>query len=291
MTAAAIDIGTNTILCLTGRLDGEGELLVLDDVCATARLGEGLARRGRLDDAAIERAVEILRVQLACARELGADRVRAVGTAVLRRAEDAQRFLDACEAALGLVVEVLPEAEEARLGHAAVRGPEGAEAIVVDVGGGSTEVVTEGGAICLSAPVGSVTLTEQHAGDLGALVAEVAQACAVFPAGAAAGREVMLLGGTASNLACLEAGVPAFTPAAAEGRSLPAAAAARWMARLADLSLLERRALPIEADRAEILPAGLACVAGALQRLEAASARVTGRGLRYGVLRELLGTP
>ena len=151
----------------------------------------------------------------------------------------------------------------------------------------------------LSAPIGAVCLGEQYLGlggaepveegGLGAAVAAIAQACAVFPAGAADGREVVLIGGTSTNLACLEAGVETFDPKAGEGLSLDPGCAARWMARLAELTVSERRELPIEEDRAEILPAGLACIAGTLRRLEASSVRVTGRGLRHGVLSELLG--
>jgi len=169
---------------------------------------------------------------------------------------------------------------------------------VVDVGGGSTEVVTDAGESCLSAPIGAVVLTERflgleggdpvEPGGFGALVAAVAQALSVFPAGAAAGREVVLIGGTASNLACLEAGASRFDPQLAEGLLLPADAAPRWASRLAETPLEERRSFPVEDDRAEILPAGLACVAGALRRLEAASARVSGKGLRYGVAAGML---
>jgi exopolyphosphatase / guanosine-5'-triphosphate,3'-diphosphate pyrophosphatase len=293
---AAIDIGTNTILCLVARRAADGGLEVLDDQCATARLGAG-----RLDDAAIERALGVLQRQLARAEDLGVSRVRAVGTAVLRRATDAQGFLDACRERLGLEVEVLPEAEEARVGYLAViDGNTGAgNTVVVDVGGGSTEVVTDAGERCLSAPIGAVSLTERYLGldgsapsrpgGLGALAAEIARACEVFPVGAAARAPVVLLGGSACNLACLELAPPAFDHELAEGAELRSGAAAYWAEQLARTPLNQRAVLPIEADRAEILPAGLACIAGVLARLGAGQARVSGRGLRYGVARGLLG--
>ena len=98
----------------------------------------------------------------------------------------------------------------------------------------------------------------------------------------------MLLGGTATNLACLALGLPAFDPAAVEGVQVPAHSARHWADELASRPLAERSPLPIEADRAQILPAGLACLAACLERLEARDVRVSGRGLRYGVLREIL---
>jgi len=294
--AASLDIGTNSILLLVGRRSEGGELEVLDDRCATARLGRGLAKDGCLDDRAIERALAILAEHLERTRELGvpADRVRAAGTAVLRRATDAQRFLAACEQQLGLAVEVLSEADEARLGHSAVAELAGPDCVAIDVGGGSTEVVTDAGSQLESAPVGAVVLTERYLGleggpaalpgGWGALTAEIAGAFSVFEAGAARGREVVLLGGTASNLASLHLELACFDPRRAEGCRVPVRPAAEWADRLARSSTDERLAFPIEADRVEILPAGLACIAACLTRLGAEEGRVTGRGLRHALL-------
>jgi exopolyphosphatase/guanosine-5'-triphosphate,3'-diphosphate pyrophosphatase len=304
---AAIDVGTNTVLMLVARRGADGGLEGLDDVCETPRLGAGLARTGRLDEAAVARTLDALGRCLARARELGvpAGSLRAVGTAALRRASDAGGFLARAQETLGLAIDVLPEEEEARLGYAAVvAGGAGADTLIVDVGGGSTEVVGDGGRLRLSAPVGAVVLTERflgteesaplEPGGFAALREAVRAACERFPAGLAraegAGqRDLVCLGGTASNLACLELGLPRFDPARAEGARVTADGARAAAERLQALSLDERLALPIEASRAAILPAGLACVAGALERLGAETARVSGRGLRYGVARELLG--
>lgn len=294
---AAIDIGTNTVLCLVARRGADGELEILDDACATARLGTGLARTGLLEEASLERTLGLLEAQLTRARALGVERIRAVGTAVLRRAKDAERFLEACRVRLELEVEVLPEAEEARLGHAGAVGLGRPDAVVLDVGGGSTEVVTNGGSDCLSAPVGAVVLTERflgldgaaplEEGGLGALVAAVAEAVSCFPAGSARGKEVVLIGGTAVNLGCLDLGLASFDPVAAEGHALDARAPARFAEAVAMTPLGERGCFPIEPDRHGILPAGLTCIAGSLRRLEADRARVTTRGLRHGVAAQL----
>src|SRR5690606_16229155 len=139
----------------------------------------------------------------------------------------------------------------------------------IDVGGGSTELVGEGGALRLSVPVGAVVLSERFAlgartraqreralADLGAELAETFRA---FPAGlaAAAGAEVCVLGGTALNLGCLVLDRPRFDHRAAEGLALPASAAREQALRLTRLAPQARLALPIEAERAAILPAGL----------------------------------
>lgn len=313
---AAIDVGTNTILQLVARRGADGGLDVLDDRCVTARLGEGLVPGGALKDEAVARAVDTVADLLDRAHELGVppDRVRAVGTAVLRRATDAARFVDAVRARTGLAVETLSEEDEARLGFLAVTGDgAGANAWIVDVGGGSTEVAGDGGALRVSAPVGAVTLSAEHgayAGDatsFDALYERARAACAAFPS-LPGGATLIALGGTASNLACLDlqersldprqrsrdgaardADLTTFDPARAEGHVVRAGAALEHARRLWQLPPDLRRRLPIEADRAEILPAGLACLAAAFERLGAGAARVSGRGLRYGLAREALG--
>ena len=295
----AIDVGTNTVLLLVARWGSDGGLEVVHDSSITARLGEGLARTGRLSDAGLARGLDALRRHAATLEELGVprERTRAVGTAVMRRAADAARLVEAARRELGLDVEILPEEDEARLGHAAVVA-EGASGrtLVVDVGGGSTELVADGGALRLSVPVGAVVATEAleaSAGgvlDLHELWGTLARQFEAFPAGLAepSDAEVCVLGGTAVNLACLELALPAFDPRVVEGHVIAASSARRHAQALAALGLEARKKFPIEADRAEILPAGLACLAAALERLGAGRARVSGRGLRYGVARELL---
>jgi len=299
---ATIDIGTNTILLLVARKTADGVLEVLDDRCVTARLGEGLVPGGTLAPHAVQRATQVVHDLLDRAHELGVriEDVWAAGTAVLRRATDAASFLEGVRARTGLLIEVLSEEDEGRIGFLAVTADGAAQDTwIVDVGGGSTEVVGQRGELRRSAPVGAVTLgaEQRAAGGLAGndeasferLLAAARAACASFPTGAVSrSSEVVCLGGTASNLACLDLGLAGFDHERAEGHTLGAASALREARRLWPLSLADRRALPIEADRAEILPAGLACLAAALERIGAGQIRVSGRGLRYGMARERL---
>ena len=289
---AALDIGTNTTLLLVARLDAAGSLEVLEEHCRTPRLGEGLARSGAIAPAAAERALEALAFFAERLRELGlpAARTRAVGTAVLRRASNAAEFVARVRARTGLAIEVIGEEEEAHLGQLAVAGElAGARAAIVDVGGGSTEFGSADGALRLSIPIGAVVLHERFPApaDFAALEQAAREAALRLPENGAAGEECVLLGGSAVNLACLEQGFARFDPARAEGVRIAPDAAARWARKLAALTLAERLELPLERERAEILPAGLACAAATLERLAPTALRVSGRGIRYGVLREL----
>lgn len=307
--AAALDVGTNTILLLIGRRaaasasGGDGGLEIELDRCATPRLGQGVAAHGRLDGAAVERALAVLRDfagELA-ARAIPAARVRAVGTAVFRRASDGPEFAARVARELGLTIAIASEAEEARLAYAAAVGGTGGEGAardtrVIDVGGGSTELIADGGRARCSAPVGAVVLSETYLGERALRPGGFEALCAAARAALAAlplpepvrDGPVIALGGTAVNLACLSAGLAAFDPERAEGVRIRAQEARNWARRLADLPHEARCAFPIEPERAAILPAGLVCLAEALERLGSTSALASGRGLRYGVLRELL---
>ena len=303
---AAIDLGTHSALLLVACRGEDGVLLELAQECRNPRLGEGLAADGAIAPRAAERAVGVLADFLARARDLGVEArdLRAVGTAVLRRASNAGAFGERARSELGRRVEVLSEEEEARLGWRAARlAGAGPGAVVLDAGGGSTELVFEGGRERRSVPAGAVVLTEtwmglggrppRREGGWPALVRAARELVGGLPQGvASAGGEpalpAVVLGGTATNLACLELELEAFDHRRAEGAVVPAASALRQAERLAALSLAERRALPVEAERVEVLPAGLACLGAALERVGAKEARVSGRGLRFGVALELL---
>ena len=302
---AAIDLGTNTALLLVARSAPGHELEVLTQDCKTVRLGERRAAAdGGAQDSlvpeAVERTLRALESFKGRAVELGVapDRLRVTATEVLRRASDATAFVQRCAEELGLGIDILSGSEEARLGRLAL-GPSGAEAsVTLDVGGGSTEVAGARPEEQISAPVGALVLTERFLGmelreplDTGgapALWEQVRTAFECFEEGFAGERTVVLLGGSASNLACLEKGLVHFDPLQIEGTRIDVAAARAWAERLIDMPLEDRGRLPIESQRAEILPAGLVCIAAGLERIGAREARISALGLRHGVALELL---
>lgn len=289
---AAIDLGTQTALLLIARPRADGSLEVVEDHAFAARLGQGLEAGGRLLPEAADRTVEILstfarRLEL---RGVEPSRVCAAGTAVLRRASDGATFVDRVQSELGIAFEILSGDEEARVGHAAAMEalPESERetAVVVDVGGGSSEVVIGAGAERHSLPLGALLATDRF-GEEG-LIEGIEQLAAQLPSGTGEGRSGVFLGGAASNLACLERELESYDPRLAEGFSVACAAGLTWARRLLALETDRRRDLPIEPDRADILPAGLALLGAISARIGLERAVVTGRGLRYGLLRELV---
>ncbi len=312
----AIDLGTHSCLLVVGQLDDKAQLAVRHDTCKVPRLGEGLHQTGRLGREAMDRTVKVLAGFVRTARELGVESLTLGATAAMRRATNRQVLIDRVRAELGLELLLISERDEAELGWIAATaclanrgGALGQPVVVVDVGGGSTEVVADGGARLRSFPVGGLVLSERFgtdgavgqdgsvqgdwAGMVDYLSGEFAELEKWFPgASQTPGGErplLVALGGTACNLGCLELGVADFDHEAAEAQAFRCSAVLPWGERLAGLSLEQRGELPVEAARAAVLPAGLACLGQVAARCGAEELLVTGRGLRYGILSKILG--
>lgn len=285
----AIDLGTNTALLLIAQLDARGAFEIIEDHCRTPRLGERLAARGTLYPTAIERTLTALAFFADRVRAAHVDpsRTRVVSTAVLRRARDAEAFVSFARERTGFVIEIISGEEEARLGEIAVAA-EGVtrDTVVIDVGGGSTEVSCAALELRRSLPIGAVVLSESASADH--YLERAAELARELPDGIAVGRAVVVLGGTGVNLACLVQALARFDHERAEGTQVDASHARLWAEKLALLPLAARLELPIERERAAILPAGLSVLAAVVERLGGKTLRVTGRGLRFGVARELL---
>jgi exopolyphosphatase / guanosine-5'-triphosphate,3'-diphosphate pyrophosphatase len=165
---AAIDCGTNSIRLLVADVDAAGNLTELDRRMEVVRLGQGVDRTGELAPEALERTLAATREYAAAIEAAGAQRVRFVATSATRDARNRDEFFDGVRAALGVDVEVITGAEEAQLSF---RGATGAVAethagpfLVVDLGGGSTELVLGTGSVdaSVSMDIGSVRMTERH---------------------------------------------------------------------------------------------------------------------------------
>ncbi|MDN3518616.1 Ppx/GppA phosphatase family protein [Aquisalimonas lutea] len=142
-TVAAVDLGSNSFHMVVARRH-HGDLQVLDRLKLMVRLGEGLDRRGRLHPDVRNRALDALQKFGQRLQGLPRGCVRVVGTNTLREMRDARAFMAAAEEALGHPVEVVSGVEEARLiylGVARSLADDGRRRLVVDIGGGSTELV------------------------------------------------------------------------------------------------------------------------------------------------------
>ncbi|MGH6970951.1 MAG: Ppx/GppA phosphatase family protein, partial [Caulobacteraceae bacterium] len=182
---AALDLGTNNCRLLVAAPAGRG-FRVLDAYSRIVRLGEGLSQSGRLSDAAMERALSALKVCADKVRRHEPVRLRAIATQACRAAENGAEFLEQVEARTGIALDVISPREEARLSVAGCSNlidPTAQAVLVLDVGGGSTELAwldlrrwrPGRGAppilAWLSIPMGVVTLAERFPEGVGAVEA------------------------------------------------------------------------------------------------------------------------
>ncbi|HEX8385933.1 MAG TPA: exopolyphosphatase, partial [Rubricoccaceae bacterium] len=170
MRVCAIDVGTNTVQSLVADVTADGRLAVVEDEERFARLGQGVDASRRLAPEAMDRAVACLRAALDTAARLGAERVVVGATSASRDATNVADLVARVRRELGIEYRVLPGEAEAALSFRGALGrwadaPDG-PVVVVDIGGGSTEVAlgtrAAGVTARVSLDVGSVRLTERH---------------------------------------------------------------------------------------------------------------------------------
>jgi exopolyphosphatase/guanosine-5'-triphosphate,3'-diphosphate pyrophosphatase len=282
MRVAAVDLGTNSTRLLVADVDG-GRVEEVARLSVITRLGEGVDERRKLLPLPVARVRNVLSDYRREAERLGAERVLTIGTSAVRDAENGEAFLGEIEWSYGFATRLVTGDEEAELtlrGVATGR-PLDEGTLVLDVGGGSTELTTTSERTSID--VGSVRLTERHLrSDPPAPSALAAAACEVrdlLPAlepSAAVG-----VAGTITTLAALELG--GYDHDRVHGYQLSRAAAERQLERLASLPLAERRELPgLEPERAPVIVGGALIVCTVLDRYGLQGLEVSERDLLHG---------
>ncbi len=314
---AALDLGTNNCRLLVAIPARPGQFRVIDAFSRIVRLGEGLTASGRLSEAAIERALEALKV---CADKLGnreVRRARLIATEACRSAANGAEFLERVEERTGLQLEIIDRRTEARLavsGCGSLVERETDAVVLFDIGGGSSEIalvdVSERRSPRLanhivawtSLPVGVVSLAERFGGRdvtpeiYEAMVNEVERLLAAFDGRGrldrlAAGPNFHLLGtsGTVTTLAGVHLGLERYDRRRVDGLWMSSGDVDAMIDRLLGWEFHERVANPcIGADRADLVLAGCAILEAIRRVWPAERLRVADRGLREGILTELM---
>jgi exopolyphosphatase/guanosine-5'-triphosphate,3'-diphosphate pyrophosphatase len=314
---AALDLGTNNCRLLVAQPTRPGQFRVVDAFSRIVRLGEGLGASGMLSADAMDRAVEALRV---CAGKLASRpvrRMRLIATEACRAAGNGEEFLTRVTAETGLSLEIINRETEARLavsGCASLIGREARSAVLFDIGGGSSEIavlqingqrsprlanhITH----WTSLPVGVVTLSERHGGKhvtpdvFEAMVAEVEEMLARFESphaddlnGADSGFHMIGTSGTVTTLAGVYLNLPRYDRRQVDGLWMSAEEVTAMQDRLLMLDFEARAANPcIGPDRADLVLAGCAILEAIRRRFPARRMRVADRGLREGLLTEMM---
>ncbi len=272
---AAVDLGTNTTRLLVADVE-DGRL---NEVAVRQRitsLGEGVHARRRLLPLPITRVRNVLTDYRRELESLGAERVLAVATSAVRDAENGEAFLGEIEWSYGFTTQLLTGDEEAALTLRGV-GDVSADTLLLDVGGGSTELIMRERSVSLD--VGSVRLTEQFGEDFDAIAAYVGPLLPDLRPARAIG-----VAGTITSLAALDLELAEYDRERVHGHVLTAAAIDAQLQRLAALSIDERRKLPaLDPDRAPVIVAGAAIVREVLRRYELDALEASERDLLHGV--------
>lgn len=291
---AIIDIGTNTVLLLLAARDAEGRVVVTDDMVRMTRLGQGAGASGRLHPEAIERTLAALGEYRGLAEAHGAA-LEAVATEGLRMAANPEAFLEPAAAVLGQPVRLISGDEEAELSFRSVAQEQPGEGplYVLDIGGGSTELVVGRGGVVIdrrSHPVGSVRLTERciHSDPpTAAEVEAVAQATRATLAEQPVPPlpELHGLAGTVTTVAALLLALPVYDRTKVDGSRFGVEQVVALRDRLAAMTLAERLALPqLPAGRADVIVAGVTILVEVLRHCGAQTLVVRDRGLRYALV-------
>jgi len=316
---AALDLGTNNCRLLIATPSPRG-FRILDAYSRIVRLGEGLSQTGRLGDAAMERAMAALAVCAAKIERRGVRRIRAVATQACRAAANGAGFIDSVERETGIRLTIITPREEAQLAVAGCLNlidQSSRAALVLDVGGGSTEMswldlATTGMDAAprplahwrlpikawLSVPIGVVTLAEQFPEGEGgetwfrsmveAMKVEISRFTHadefrdVFVAGDA---HIVGTSGAITSLAGLHLRLPKYDRAKVDGLWMTRDECDAVTRRLSALSVQERAAEPcIGPERADLVMAGAAILTAVQELWPCQRVRVADRGLREGLL-------
>jgi exopolyphosphatase/guanosine-5'-triphosphate,3'-diphosphate pyrophosphatase len=249
---AAVDLGTNSTRLLVA--DANGTLAEVVRRLRITRLGEGVDERRRLLPLPIARVRNVLSEYRRELEELGAERTLCIATSAVRDAENGKAFLGEIEWSYGFATRLLTGEEEAAL---TLRGIGALEpgTLVVDIGGGSTEVQVVGTDVRESLDVGCVRMTERFGEDVDAIRMHVRELLPDISAGSAVG-----VAGTVTTIAALELGLDEYDPERIHGHVISSEAANEQLARLAAMTVVQRAEI-VEPGRAPVIVAGAAILA------------------------------
>jgi exopolyphosphatase / guanosine-5'-triphosphate,3'-diphosphate pyrophosphatase len=282
MRVGVVDLGTNSTRLLVADVHG-GHVEELERRTDITRLGEGVDKRRKLLPLPIARVRNVLADYRRELDTQGAERVLAIGTSAIRDADNGEAFLGEVEWSYGFKTRLLSGEEEATLTCKGVANgqPLDSGTLVLDIGGGSTELITA--AECVSLDIGSVRLTERFLPSDPPTRSEL-DACAEAVRDALPGlepRNCIGVAGTITTLAALELG--GYDPERVHGRHLSREEIEAQLQRLASLPLAERRRLPgLEPERAPVIVAGAVIVDEVLGRYALAGLKVSERDLLHG---------
>lgn len=306
---AAIDVGTNSTRLVVVETRPEGGYRVLDDEKETTRLGQGLDTTGQLSPEAVEHTIVTIARMKGIAEGYNAEAIRVIGTAAVREASNGEDFVLALRDRVGVELEIISADEEARLSFlSASRAFDlgSVNAAVVDIGGGSAEVVLSCSGVVdrvYTVPLGAVRLTDRFGGPEAAATRRYKQMRSAIKEEieSRVGRipfspQIFIgTGGTFTTLGAIsirrELGPAAggLFAMGVQGHEMKRSEVRHLLDYLREMPLRQRVRVPgLSADRAEIIVAGAALAECLMRKLDTNRLRVHEGGIRHGLILDMI---
>ncbi len=297
-TMAAVDVGTNTVRLLVVRGSKVSSAAIVEEAQQITRLGEGMERQ--LHDVPMQRTVAAIAGFVRRAQEFQPDRIAILATSAARRAENGSEFCRLVYKATGVMPQIISGRYEAELTVRGVLGavPAGIEnAVILDIGGGSTELVQVADSKVMkikSLEIGAVTLTERFFHHTGPIPQTELARLGDFAKGVLEGLELTCpaiwvgTAGTITTLASLDQQMVQYDPKKINGYWLTAPKISRWLEVLATMTHDERKTLPgLEPGRADIIVAGAGLLEVIMKHFGQDRITVSDAGFREGIIYSL----
>ena len=291
MRVAAIDLGTNTTRLLVADVSGDDVEEVVRRTLIT-RLGEGVDARRHLLPLPIARVRNCLAEYRRELESLGAERALLVATSAVRDAENGEAFLGEIEWSYGFTTRLLSGKEEAELTLRGV-GETDSATLVVDIGGGSTELIGSDQQVSLD--IGAVRLTERHLPSDPPTDEEL-EACAAAVRSVLPDRprpeRAIGVAGTITSLAALDLALTEYDPERVHGHRLTLDGVQQQLSRLASMPLSERRQVPaLDPERAPVIVAGAVILREVLVHFGLEEIEASERDILHGAALEAAALP
>jgi exopolyphosphatase/guanosine-5'-triphosphate,3'-diphosphate pyrophosphatase len=296
---AAIDIGTNSIRCIVVEFDAQQGFRVLDDEKASVRLGEGLTETGVISPAAWERARAALLRMRKITDGLGASFTEAVATSAVRKAGNGKDFVKAMKEETGVAIRIIDGEEEAELAALSARHHfemKNTRYGLVDIGGGSIEIVTATGIHVeevFSLELGAIFLTDNflnedpaNEGQISTLRKHLKKTLRKQLGGHESPLQYLIgSGGTITNIGNMVMARRKEQYDSVHGYEVLHSEVVHLLAMLERMTCKERREVPgLSPERADIIVAGVAAVEALMKHLGTNILRINERGIREGLI-------
>lgn len=296
-----IDLGTNSIRLILMIVSENGSYKLLDEIKEAARIGENMGPERVITVQAIARAIQTIKLFQKFCRANKVDSVHGVATAAIRNAVNGGEVLETIMIETGVSFRILSTASEAQYIHlGVVNSLDFNDALIVDIGGGSTEVI-----LCrerrivhwTSLPFGAVNLTESFLSnpmvqpeDIKKLELYLKEQYSTIPwLESAKGLEVIGVGGTMRNLGRIDRKRTRYSLNLLHNYRIHTERVKEIYGHLQKTTVEERKGIPgLSKERADIILGGIAAISKILEQIGAPGVRISGTGLREGIFYEYL---